>query len=280
MVETERFIHETGLAISSAGGNTHSRTLPKVPMKKIIIKVGTAITVSAGTVVANTSVKQIKVRYAGKEIIDITGQSYDDQASMGILMLREWNKQRNIAADPDDYFIIDLPTPLPANDMQITFTNQSAENIGADASETVTAGDHDIVYDKSKTVPTQAIVPYITSLLYSHSSTATSFYIYIPAIPFRLRAIVFCTHDGGVLADDTYDTILIHDRATNRQIFEGSLTDLKSQQASRSGVALATGVFLVWFPEGITVQPESLLFRITAGTGGTAKFVEMLLIAW
>ena len=253
-------VYEKGIDIKAAGNGQHSRSLPRLPIKQIIIRVGTAITVSAGTVVANTSVNGIKIRYKTSQIIDWSGlYNKDDQASMGMQMLREWNKHMYGQAESDDAFVITFPKPLPAADLALSFDEQSAQNIGADPAGTVTAGDHDILYvtEKPKGRP---IIPYISTGIWSHGTTTGHKFHFLPATlkQFRLHALMLATHDAGALGNDELAELRVMNG--DKQVFEGKMSDLKSDFQRRPGVnnTLATGMFIIAFPGGIKVEPDTL----------------------
>lgn len=280
-INKRRIKFETGIAIASAGSDTHTKTLPRGFIKKLEITVGTAITVSAGSVVANTSIKTIIVRYNGKQIIYITGLSYDDLPSAGIELLREINKHIHQVAEPDDYFALNFPAPLAPADVQLQWINQSAQNIGADAANTITAGAHDIeleIVDRGSRTP---IIPYITSWLWNDSNNTGDFYRYLQALPYRLRMLAFITHDSGTRSNTTYDSLVIEDKGQGKTLFDGQMGKLQAEFQRKSGVAMGTGNFIKTFGKaGLKVLPDTILCKFTAGTAGTDKFIECIAICY
>lgn len=255
--------------------------MPRGWIKQIEISVGTAITVSAGTVVTNTSIRSIQVRYNGKQIINITGQQYDDVPSMGILLLREINKHVHNVAETADFFALNFTDPLPPGDVQLIWSNASPQHIGADAAGTVTAGDHDIeveIVDAGKASP---VIPYISCGLFADENNTGDFYHYMQALPYRLRMLAFVTHDSGTKSATTYDKLTITNQKKGELLFEGKMTKLISEFQRKSGQAMEAGCFIKTFgKEGILVEPDSLLLKFVAGTAGTLKYIEWLAICY
>jgi len=269
-----------GKSIASAGSNSHTVQLPRDCISSIEISVGTAITVSAGSVVANTSIKTIVLTYNGHQIAYITGLSYDDLQSAGMQLLREFNAQMNKVALSDDIWVLPFREPLPAGDLQIQWTNQSAQNIGADAANTVSAGDHQIHYDREpKGARAKAVIPYWYSGNFSHADSTGNFFDYLPAFPQPLRLLAFCTHDGGARSNTTFATLQIHHRGQIK--FNGKMAELKNQWQQKSGIALSTGCFMYSFgANGLKVDSDTLLLLFNATTGGTAKFIEWIALCY
>jgi len=269
----------TGKTISAAGSNMHTITFPRDWIEKIHINIGTAITVSAGAVVANCSLKTIVLRYNGNQIMYLTGLSYDDLQSAGMQLLRELNAQIARIAAKDDFWAIPFKHPLPPGDLQLQFTNQTAEQIGADAAATVTAGDHNIYYEKAKPAKSKPIIPYWYSGLFSHTDLASQFFDYLPSFPHTLRILGFVTHDGGTRADDTFDSLQIQHKG--QILFDDDLPKLQDEWQQKSGIALNTGCFFKSFgANGINVAPDTFLMLFTAGTAGTAKFIEWIALCY
>lgn len=253
---------EKGLALTAAGNGQFTRTMPRVPISSIIIRIGTTPTVSAGTWVATTSVNGIKIRYNGVQIIDWSGlYNKDDQISMGMQMLREWNKHMYQQAESANNFVITFPNILPPGDLSVTFDEQSAENQGADSSETISTGTHDILYVTEPKYKRRPIIPYITTGIWSHGTDSGDKFHFLPATlkGFKLHALILATHDAGTLGDTELNTIRIMLGGT--QLFEGTMADLKSDFQRRRGVinTVATGMFIYSLGKGgIVVPPDSL----------------------
>ncbi len=271
----ERTIVSTGNAIAPAGSDTHTITLPRGWIKGILIKVGTAITVSAGAVVANCSIKTIILRYNGVQIFYITGNSVDDLPSAGIQLIRELNAQVQKAAVTAEYIYLNFPFPLPPADVQLQWINQSAQNIGANVGGTVTAGDHDILVDWVNSGNANPIIPFITCTNFADLALTGDRYHYMTSTPKKLRMLLFVTHDAGVRSDTTYARLTVKDKT--KTYFDGSMADLKDVQLSKSGLALNTGCFILTFgKDGIDVPPDTLCLLFNATVAGVTKTIEYL----
>lgn len=269
------------LAIAAAGSNTNVITLPRAHIERIQISVNTAITVSAGSVVANTSIKEVLIRYNGKQIIRIAGLGgVDDLQSAGMELIRELEGQRAGVALTDDFWIISFPKPLPPGDVQVEFTCQTAEQIGANAAGTITAGDHMIeieVRDKPPVISN--LIPYVVSGSFADLNKTGDLFHYLPSIAYRLRLLGFITHDAGVRSNTTYDSLQIQLRGDI--LFDGTLAKLINEFQQKSGLALNAGNFFKSFGKnGIKVEPDSLLLKFAAATAGVTKNIEWIAIAW
>lgn len=273
---------EKGIAIAAAGGNVVSRTLPRANIKKIIIEEGTARTVSAGSVVANTAIKYIKVRINGKIVQDYDlGAEVDDKQAKGMALLRDLCAQKDGVALDDNRFEIRFPDAIP-NVMEISLTIkfQGAETQGADAAGTVTAGDYDLIIETVPVAKKNPRIPYVTGQVLAHAATTGTFWEFVPEVPFKLRGILFNTNDSGTSATTTYDSFEIIDTKTGQTLFTGTGAQLRQKAKSRSKLALSTGMFLLSFPNGIVANTRRIQFKPAAATAGTAKYVEMLAIAY
>lgn len=278
-------VYEKGIALTAAGNGQVTRTLPRLPISQIIIRIGsTTPTVSTGTRIATTSVNGIIVRYNAHQIINWAGlYNLDDAPSMGMQMLREWNKHMYQQAESADNFVINFPKPLPAGDLSLNFDEQSAENQGADAAGTMTAGAHDIIY-VTEPLRGRAIVPYITSGAWSHGVDTGHKYHFLPSTlkNFRLHTLMLATHDAGTLGDDELADIKI--MLGDRQLFDGSMADLKSDFQRKRGViaTVATGMFIYSFGRGgIVIPPDTLQLDMNISTAATTEgLVDFVAISY
>jgi len=276
----DRQIVVDGKTIAAAGANTHTIQIPKDSVSAIEIAIKTAITVSAGSVVANCSLKTITLTFNGVPIAFLTGLSYDDLECAAMQLLREFNAQMSGVALSADIWRIPFKEPLPPGQLQLQFTNQSAQNIGADAANTITAGDHDVHYEREpKGARAKPVIPYWYSGNFSDAALTGNRFHYLPAFPHPLRLLLFVTHDGGTRSNTTYDTLQILHRGQIK--FNGSMAKLRNQWQQKSGKALTTGCFMYSFGEnGIKVDSDTLLMLFAAATAGTAKFIEWIALCY
>ncbi|MBA7494628.1 hypothetical protein ES702_05205 [subsurface metagenome] len=270
----QTLVKEKGIALTAAGNGQVSRAMPRVPISQIIIRIGTTPTFSgAGTWVATTSVNGIEIRYKAKQIIDWAGlYNKDDQISMGMQMLREWNKHMYGQAETANNFVITFPKPLPAAQLDLIFSEQSAENQGSDSGGDINAGTHDILY-VTEPVKGKPIIPYISTGTWSHGTTSGHKFHFLPATlkEYRLHALMLATHDAGTLGDAELADIRIMNG--KEQVFDGNMADLKSDFQRRRGVinTVATGMFIIAFPGGIKVEPDTLQLDMNISAAASSE---------
>jgi len=285
MSVVSEIVFEEGIAFDFAKMIT--RTLPKaVAISEVIIQstIGALSGGATGTYIANSAVESITLRIDGKEAIVYNGASgIAGQISMGIALLREFYQQMHIVAMPDESYIIELPDAIPKNhDVQIII--KLAENIasiqtsGGDRT-TLASSTIDIKYKGQDKLKARVLVPYINWSSYSHGARTGNLPEYLPTIAGKLlRKLIMITHDANVLANDTYDRLIIAVGAKN--LVDGSIGDFRRNQSQNSHVALSTGFLMVSFPNGIKVPASTLKLNFVAGTAGVDKNVHVGWLAY
>lgn len=228
--------------------------------------------------------KKFVVRRNGAQLININGMSAkDDVQAAGTKLLRELCAQRSRLAQTLEYWEIPFPTPLPPGDVEFSWTYQSATRMGADASN-ITAGDHDVEVeyaDPNIAKKGKIIIPYIFSFMWADAAKTGNRYHYFPTIPDKttLRLLAFATHDSGVYANDTYDSLILEEKS--EKIWGGKLATLREDMKEKTGLALNTGCFIMTFGEaGLRIIPDTTCFKFNAGTAGTLKYIEVLAICY
>lgn len=289
MAKTKRFaepeiVFKEGIAFSFGG--QINETLPKAEnISEVIVQttMGAISGGSSGSLIANTGVESITIRINGKEAIKYDGLSgIAGQISMGIAVLREFYYQMHGVAMVDETYIIELPDAIPkVNDVQIIV--KLAQNI---ASIQTAGGDRDtlaasvvaIKYKARDKLPGRVVVPYIDYTVYSHAARTGKLPEYVPTLTVPLRKLIFIFSDGTTLANDTYDRLTL--QVGNKNLWDGSIADLRRQQGQKSRRALNTGFGMISFPAGIAVPANTLKLDFQAGTAGTAKNVHLHWIAY
>lgn len=272
--------------ITFALGATITRTLPKaMAISEIIVQstIGALSGGASGTYIANSAIESITIRINGKESIVYNGVSgIAGQISMGIAILREFYLQMHGVAMPDENYVVELPDAIPKNnDVQLII--KTAENIaslqtaGGDRT-TIASSTIDIKYKAQDKIAGLVMVPYINWTSYSHGARVGNLPEYLPTLTKPLRALIMITHDANVLANDTYDRLIIS--MGDKNLIEGSIADFRRNQAQHSRIALSTGFLKVSFPEGLKVPASTLKLNFVAGTAGTAKNVHVSWLAF
>jgi len=272
--------------ITFAFGKTITRVFPKAEhVSEIIVQstMGALSGGATGTYVANTAVESITLRINGKEAIVYNGVSgIAGQTSMGIATLREFYQQMHVVAMEDENYVVELPDAIPKNnDVQIII--KLAENIASIQSSggdrtTLAASTIDIKYKSEDKIPGLVRVPYINWTSYSHAARIGNLGEYLPTLTKPLRKLIFIFHDANVLANDTYDKIIISKGSKN--LIEGSITDYRRNQGQKSGVVLSTGFAMISFPKGLKVPASTLKLNFVAITAGVDKNVHVGWLAY
>lgn len=277
-------VYEEG--ITFALGATITRTLPKAEnISEIIVQstIGALSGGASGSYIANTAIESITIRINGKESIVYNGVSgIAGQISMGIAVLREFYQQMHGVALIDENYVIELPDAIPkANDVQLII--KTAENIaslqtaGGDRT-TIAASTIDIKYKGDDKIKGRVVVPYINWSSYYHGARVGNLPEYLPTLTQPLRKLIMIFHDANVLANDTYDRLIISKGSKN--LIDGSIADFRRNQGQKARIALSTGFLMVSFPKGLKVPASTLKLNFYAGTAGTSKNVHVAWLAY
>lgn len=264
-------------------GALHSYTLSKAdPIKAITVRaVMGALSGGAGTAVVNTAIQSIKIRVGNKLVIAYDGlKNIAAQMSMGIATLREFYKQMYVVSMPDDYFIIEFPTPIPAN-QEIELIFETAANLAAIQSsggtqDTLAASTIDITYRVGKK-GIKGKIPFISYTLFSHAARTGFLDEFIPPTDLPLRKIMMITYDDTTIASTTYDSLVISEG--KNILHDGSFAYLRAIQGKKARVAQSTGHLHIGFPKGKRIKSSTVKIQFAAATAGTAKFVHFAWLA-
>jgi len=277
---SQRLIIKSNVPIEAYGKDTHTETIEiKGWVKAIHITINTAITVSAGSVVANCSPKSFKVWHNGKLIVHIDGQSeVDNKESGGPSLLRFLFLMKNGLALTSDYWTIPFSPPLPPGEIIFQLVNQSSEHIGANASGTVTAGDYNIEVDYLIKGKKGGSIPIWKTGIWSDVANLGTCLHTLPKLPKPLRMIVFCTHDEGTRSATTYETLQIV--YNGQTLYDSKLTKLTNEMQQKAGVATTAGYFFKAFPQGLVSNGSNIEFNFIAVSAGTKKYIEYMVICY
>lgn len=258
-------------------GGYISETLPPSDISRIIIRHNTG-TPGGGSYVANTFIENIKVRVTGKEVINWDGEKgIAGQISMGIACLRELYKQMNNGVSmPAEYFIIDLPAPIPkGKDVHIIAEMATMASMGITTSYD---GTYDILFE-TKPRTGRDWVPNILWGQWSDADKTGDLIHYLTTLPLRLRTLILISMDGTTLADATYDDIIMS-LPQKPILFDGEMASLKEKHQRMSGVSLSTGFFMLSWKNGIKIPAEAFKIHLKASTAGTNKKIHWCAICY
>jgi len=265
-------------------GATHTFTLSKAePVKSITLQsiIGALSGGATGTYVANTAIQSIKIRLGSKLIMSFDGlKNMAGIQSMGIATLREFYQQMYVVAMPDEYYIIEFPTPLPANsELQIVFETAASitaiQSAGGDRT-TLAASTINITYRTGKK-GAKSIIPFISYTQFSHAARTGFIDEFIPPTYKPLRKIMMITFDGTTISSTTYDSLEISEGSNI--LHDGSFAYLRSLQGAKARVAQSAGHLHIAFA-GKKVKSSTLKIQFAAATAGTAKFIHFAWLAY
>jgi hypothetical protein len=278
-VATQEIFEE---GISFAFDNTITRSLSDIGISKIIVKhnAGSLSGGSSGSLKANSALESLKLKVDNQPLIEWAGLQRDNDLNLGIACMRELYKQLHKVYPVDEYYPIDLPDLIPPNH-KVDLVIKTAVDI-----DSIQGGDRtdydnatlDLLYEAVDALPGSERVPYISWTNWSYAARTGNIFEFLDPFPYPLRALILATHDGGTLANDTYDTLEV--RKPKNPIFSGNIQDLRAQQQEKSQIALGTGFFMMTFPEGLLVPANTVQFKFNAGTAGTDKNVHVVMIGW
>lgn len=254
-------------------------TLPKAPISKIIIS-GTFTSCTTSGFVNNTIFEFIQVRINGKMFIDLTGDEDVDKIPYSWQVWREFYLQKHHVAMPDEHYIIELPDALP-KDAQIDLIMKCRvlTSIGGCTGSVVYTWD--INFEMEDKVPGKVLVPYIINDKFDFADNDGNQIEYVPAMPFKLRAICFLIEDDGTLsATPNADISRITIEDPNKIYFDGSLLELKAMHEGKSKKALTAGHWIMVFEGGLKVPPQSLKLTFDVVSGGTDVEVHLVYISY
>lgn len=276
----QRIIVASHIPIEAYGKDTHTIEIePKGFIKAIHITLNTAITVSAGSVVANASPKAFKLWYNGKLIIHIDGVSeVDDKESGGPALLRFLYLMKNGYAMTANYWTIPFKHPLPPGDVVLQIINQSAEQIGANAAGTVTAGDYNIEVEYLRKGVKGVSIPIWKCNVWNDGANIGKCPHTLPELPKPIRLIAFTTQDSGAREADSYDSLeIVYNGQT---LWEGKLAKLVNEMQQKGGVAITTGFFFKAFPQGLISNGSNVEFNFLVTSAGTLSSIEWMVICY
>lgn len=277
---SQRLIVASNVEIEAYGKDTHTiEIIPKGWIKAIHISLNTAITVSAGSVVANTSPKSIKVWYNGKLIIHIDGASeVDDKESGGPALLRFIHLMEAGVAMTDDFWTILFKSALPPGDVILQIVNQSAEQIGANGSGTVTAGDYNVEVEYLIKGKKGGSIPIWKTGVFNDLDNIGLLPHALPAFTKPIRLLAFTTQDSGARESDSYDSLeIVYNGQT---LWEGKLTKLTNEMQQVGGVATTTGFHFKAFPQGLISNGSNVVLNFVCISAGTRSSVEWMVICY
>ncbi len=276
----QRLIIASNVEIEAYGKDTHTRAIEiKGWIKAIHITINTAITVSAGSVATNCSPKSFKVWYNGVLIVHIDGQSeIDDKESGGPSLLRFLFLMNNGYAMTSDYWTIPFRNALPPGILVFQLVNQSAEQIGANGSGTITAGDYNIEVDYLLKGKKGGSIPIWKTGIWSDEANLGTRPHTLPVFQKPVRFILFCTHDQGTRSATTYETLQIE--YNGQTLYDAKLTKLTNEMQQKAGVATTAGYFFKSFPQGLVSNGSNINFNFIATSAGTLKYIEYMVICY
>ena len=248
-------------------------------LTKIMIEL-TEITDCTGNRVAETSLHYIKIRVNDKEIMNIGGEQAAATETWGLLVLDQWHLQKHGQAVPSEQWYISFPTPLPKNAKVELILKQASMAENGCSSDDLKAY-YNISFEYDDAYVGKHIIPHVTWVEFDDAALSGDLYHYIPPSPAgkKLRAIYFVTEDSATPATATYDFLTV---STPEKVYINnmSMAALKAKQEGESGYALTAGYFVVKFPNGIKVEPQTLLFNFNNAAAGSAVVIHMLLISY
>ena len=244
---------------------------------KIIIE-GTEVTDCTGNRVADTSIHSLKVRVNNKEIMDFGGEHIAAAIPFGLQLLEEWYLQKHRVSIPTEKWIIPFPTPLP-KDAKVELIMKQSSMLENGCSTDDLAYYYDISFEYDDAYIGKHVIPEITYVRFDDAAESGDLYHWIPPTQKPLRAIYFATEDSNTLAADAYDFLNVN-TPDKVYINNMSMAALEALQEGISGIALTAGMYVVHFPEGLKVEPLTLLFKFNNAAAGTAVVIHMLLICY
>ncbi len=263
-------------AESYSSGQPVKFTMPKAPISKIILS-GTVASDCTGNVTANAEIEWIKIRINGKIFIDLESDQDAGAVPWWHQLLREFYQQRHFVAMPDNQWIIELPDALP-NTAQIDLLFKWASYTQAGCSSNDLTFNLDILYEMEDKIPGKVVIPYFQWDKFDHGTKTGHQVEHIPALPFKLRAILMACEDNGSLDDTAYADIQIKDPSTI--YFDGKMIEFEALQEAKSRKALTAGMYIYVFPNGIVVPPNTLSIDLNITSAGTDTETHLLYICY
>lgn len=240
----------------------------------------TEITDCSGNRVAETSLRYIKIRINDKEIMNFGGEMAAGTECWGLKVLDQWYQQKKGQAVPSEQWYISFPTPLPKN-AKVELLLKQATSLENGCSSDDLAAYYNISFEYDENYIGKRVIPHVAWVEFDDVAGSGDLYHYIPPSPAgkKLRAAYFVTEDGGTPATATYDFLTV---STPEKVYINnmSMAALKAHQEGESGYALTAGYFVVKFPDGIKVEPQTLLFNFNNAAAGSTVVIHMLLISY
>lgn len=277
---SQRLIVASNIPIEAYGKDTHTiEIIPRGWIKAIHITLNTAITVSAGSVIANASPKSFKVIYNGNVIVHIDGASgIDDKESGGIALLRFLHLMEAGVAMSANYWTIPFKNPLPPGNVVLQIVNQSAEQIGANGSGTITAGDYNVEIEYAIKGKKGGSIPIWRTGVFNDLDNIGLCPHLLPTFPKPIRMLAFTTQDAGAREVDSYDSLEIE--YNGQTLWQGKLTKLTNEMQQKAGVATTTGFHFKGFPQGLISNGSNINLKFIITSAGTRSTVEWLVICY
>lgn len=270
--KTQKIAHQNAYVT----GKRFEYRLPKANITKILFA-GTHTSCTGGTYTVNTAVEWYKVRVNGRGFMDISGEKDADAVPFGILLWREFYKQKKKVALPNEHFYIHFPFPIPKNaQIELIFKCSIQTDVGTCTSAVVHKWD--ILIEHEDKFTGKAVIPYVFCDKFDHAALDGDQINFTPAMPYRLRAIVFLTEDNGTIQSGDYGFINIS--TPTKVYFDGSMAALEAKQEAESGIALTDGYYIMRFPEGLKVNARELQIKMNIPTAVTDLETHLLYICY
>lgn len=270
--KTQKIVHQE----SYVTGKRFSYRLPKANISAIKFA-ATHTSCTGGTYTVNTAIEWYEVRINGQPFITIRGEKDADKVPYGILLWREFYKQKKKVALPNEHFYILFPKPIPKKaQIELIFKCSIQTDVGTCTSAVVHKWD--ILIEHEDKLVGGAVIPYVFCDKFDHAALSGDQINFTPAMPYKLRAIVFLTEDNGTIQSGDYESITIS--TPTKVYFDGSMAALEGKQEGHSGIALTDGYYIIRFPEGLKVDAKELQIKMNIPTAVTDLETHLLYICY
>lgn len=263
----------------SENGKIHE-IIPNNGINKIILSFNGTPTVTGGTLIDNTMIKEIGLKIGVADRImkteDWSGKLLDGKVPMGITFLREYNHLLTKVDGSANVWSLLLPDTVPFGvSLIIDGAFNSLLATGGSGTTSIVASIDIFIELGSSTANSFVLRDVHCNRRDISALTYGSTFLDTTLNPFKATHLLLATDDSMVLSNTTFTNIkvLVHGNI----FFEGSFATLQDQTAREFKVAPNTGLACLRLPN-LTIAPDSIEIQFT-GASGTDKTLSYCLIS-
>ena len=264
-----------GIAYEAGGGV--QIILPRLPISGIHIahRAGAFIGGSTPALVANAVIKAIKISVNGTIQEEWDGENVSGVITVGMKMLKEYNRLSRKIAQTAEYFVRDLPDALPNGlvTIDIDFRALAECTTGSPTAMASTFDVYAVVKDKFPNVVKVAKVSHGKWKL--GTSEDKTFYVKGIASGYVGKVLLIAVDDSATFSNAKCTEIEI--KIGSDVFYTKHFLDIRQENTNKYGIAPSTGMALIELGNR-QFQSDECAIRVRAASGATDTNIHWMLM--